>query len=231
MTRVALVTGVSRPQGIGHAIAHRLHAQHVDLFLHHYETYSGFPDVPHLDLDLTKPTAPQELVDAVISAYGRLDVLVCNHALDGHDGPLSTMTAATLDTHWAVNTRSSILLTKAFADVATAGGRVIYLTSGQDNGPMVNEIAYAASKGALASIVRSLSAALAAREITVNAVNPGPTDTGWASGELYEAVRAQSPTGRWGTPDDAARLIAWLAGEDASWVTGQVITSEGGFGH
>jgi 3-oxoacyl-[acyl-carrier protein] reductase len=78
-------------------------------------------------------------------------------------------------------------------------------------------------------VVLSLSDHLAPRGITVNAVNPGPTDTGWPSGEVRARVEAAMPRGRWGAPDDAARLVAWLASEESAWVTGQVIDSDGGF--
>lgn len=64
---------------------------------------------------------------------------------------------------------------------------------------------------------------------TVNTVNPGPVDTDNLSGEAYEAVAAQFPGGRWGMPDDPARLLGWPATDEAAWVTGQVIDSEGGF--
>jgi 3-oxoacyl-[acyl-carrier protein] reductase len=103
------------------------------------------------------------------------------------------------------------------------------MTSGQDLGPMPGEVAYATSKGALASVTRTLAESVADRLITVNAVNPGPVDTGYASSELLESVRRRFPAGRWGEPDDAARLIAWLVTDDAQWITGQVINSEGGF--
>ncbi|MFO7571410.1 MAG: SDR family oxidoreductase [Gaiellaceae bacterium] len=75
-------------------------------------------------------------------------------------------------------------------------------------------------------VIAARSRTLADRGITVNAVNPGPTDTGWAAG--LDPPPAM-PCGRWGTPDDAARLVAWLCSEDGRWVTGQVIDSEGGF--
>jgi 3-oxoacyl-[acyl-carrier protein] reductase len=243
--RVAVVTGVSRRAGIGQAIARRLGAAGARLFLHSYaphdreQPWGADPDVPggfadeeaHFEADLAEPDAPQALVDAAVARFGHVDVLVCNHAQSGHDGPLETMDAARLDRHFAVNTRSSILLAKAFAAQhdGRRGGRVLFLTSGQDLGPMPDEIAYATSKGALASITRSLADHLADRGITVNAVNPGPVDTGYAPPAAREAVARRFPGGRWGEPDDPARLIAWLATDDGEWITGQVINTEGGF--
>jgi 3-oxoacyl-[acyl-carrier protein] reductase len=93
---------------------------------------------------------------------------------------------------------------------------------------MPGELAYIASKGALHPLGLSLSAYLAPRGITVNVVNPGATDTGYASPELYRKILALEPRGRWGKPDDAARLIGWLCTDDAGWITGQVINSTGG---
>ena len=160
---------------------------------------------------------------------------VCNQARSGGDGPLGALDAALLDAHWAVNTRSTILLTQAFAarhaaqHYARPGGRVIFMTSGQDLGPMTGEVAYAASKGALASITKTLADQLADQRIALNAVNPGPVDTGYAPPEAHEVVRRHFPQQRWGLPDDPARLIAWLVTDEAAWITGQVITTEGGF--
>src|SRR5690606_37806694 len=74
-----------------------------------------------------------------------------------------------------------------------------------------------------------LATTLAAHAVTVNTVNPGPVDTDYLTGEDYDAVAARFPSGRWGMPDDPARLLAWLATDEAEWVTGQVIYSEGGF--
>jgi len=254
--RVAVVTGVSRRAGIGYAIARRLAALGASLFLHQFAPHDrdqpwgadpGGPEaviagvtaarpndqsgVRQVDLDLTEPGAPERLIDAAGQAFGHLDILVSNHARSGGDGPLGTLTAAMLDAHWTVNTRSAILLAQAFAAQhdGRPGGRVVFMTSGQDLGPMTGEVAYAASKGALASITRTLADQLADRAITVNAVNPGPVDTGYASPEAHEAVRRHFPQQRWGGPDDPARLIAWLATDESAWVTGQVINCEGGF--
>ena len=251
--RVALVTGVSRRAGIGYAIARRLAGLGASLFLHHHEAHDrdqpwgadpGGPEavvgsvplgegaaVHDLGLDLAAPEAPGLLVDAAVEAFGHVDILVCNHARSGGDGPLGTLDAAMLDAHWAVDARSVILLTQAFAarHDGRPGGRVVLMTSGQDLGPMRDEVAYAAAKGALASITPTLADHLADQGITLNTVNPGPVDTGYAPPDVHEEVRRRFPAGRWGKPDDPARLIAWLATDDAAWITGQVINSEGGF--
>jgi len=254
--RVAVVTGVSRRAGIGYAIARRLAALGASLFLHHYAPHDraqpwgadpgglqavigGVTEaladpgarVEHQEADLTDPAAPDALIDSAAAVFGALDILVCNHARSGDDGPLGTLTAAMLDTHWAANTRSSILMAQAFAvrHDGRRGGRIVFMTSGQDLGPMTPEVAYAASKGALASITRTLADQLADQAITLNAVNPGPVDTGYAPPDAHESVRRHFPQGRWGTPDDPARLIAWLVTDEAAWVTGQVINTEGGF--
>ena len=254
--RVAVVTGVSRRAGIGYAIARRLAAQGASLVLHHFSPHDrdqpwgadpggpgaviagvtealADPDatVRHQEADLSDPDAPARLIEAAAATSRFLDILVCNHARSGGDGPLGTLTADMLDAHWAVNTRSSILLAQAFAAQhdSRPGGRIVFMTSGQDLGPMTPEVAYAASKGALASITRTLADQLAGQSITLNAVNPGPVDTGYAPPEAHEIVRRHFPQGRWGTPDDPARLIAWLVTDEAAWITGQVINTEGGF--
>jgi 3-oxoacyl-[acyl-carrier protein] reductase len=104
------------------------------------------------------------------------------------------------------------------------------MTSGQDlSGGMPGEVAYGLAKGALASATRTLATSLADLAVTVNTVNPGPVDTDYRTGEDYDLIAGMFPAGRWGMPDDPARLIAWLATDEAEWVTGQVINSEGGF--
>ena len=244
--RTALITGVSRRAGIGFAIARRLVDGGVRVFAHHHvphdverpwggdaikEVVAELGGVPNLGLDLVAPGAPEHLLAAAVDALGHVDVLICNHASSGPDGALGALTAGMLDHHYAVNTRSSLLLAQAFAAQhdGRPGGRVVLMTSGQNLGPMSGQLAYAAAKGALAAITASLSDTLIDRGITVNCVNPGPVDTGWAPPELFETVRARFPLGRWGEPDDPARLIAWLVSDEGRWVTGQVLNSEGGF--
>ena len=235
------MTGVSRSEGIGFAIARRLVADGFAVFTHGWQAQDasqpwGAGDVSlreglagHLEADLADPEAPEGVLAAARIALGHVDVLVANHAASV-GGTLEELTAASLDTALAVNVRATLLLVREFAAGFTGEhGRVIVFTSGQGRGPMAGELPYAASKAAVSGVVLSLADALGPRGITVNTVNPGPTDTGWAPEDVRARVEAAMPRGRWGTPDDAARLVAWLASEDSGWVTGQVIDSDGGF--
>jgi 3-oxoacyl-[acyl-carrier protein] reductase len=248
--RVALVTGVSRRVGIGFATAQRLAELGADLFIQSYAPFDARQPwgadrdgpaklaeqlgaagrrVEHVEADFADPGAPARVIAAAVRAFGHIDILVANHAY-GRPGTLEQLTADEIDAHLQINVRGSLLLVQAFAAQhdERPGGRVVLLTSGQHLGPMPGELAYIASKGALHQLTQSLSAHLIGRGITVNTVNPGATDTGYATPELYEAIRAHEPQGRWGQPEDAARLIGWLATDDAHWITGQVIDSTGG---
>jgi 3-oxoacyl-[acyl-carrier protein] reductase len=119
-----------------------------------------------------------------------------------------------------------LLLVQAFVAQhdGRPGGRVIWFTSGQHHGAMPSELPYIASKAALHELTRSVAASAGVRAagITVNCIDPGPTDTGWAD----DTIRAAVPV--WSTPDDAARLVAWLCSDEGRWVTGQTIVSDGG---
>jgi 3-oxoacyl-[acyl-carrier protein] reductase len=184
--------------------------------------------VEHRQADFAEPGAPAELFIAARDTVGHVDILVVNHTRSG-DGGLADLTAGHLDDFLRENVRASLLLVKEFAAQhdRRPGGRVVLMTSGQHLGPMREEIGYAVSKGALHQATLTLSAELIDHGITVNTVNPGPTDTGWGLGDVDP--RPSMPQGRWGEPDDAARLITWLCTDDAQWITGQVIDSEGGF--
>lgn len=249
--RAAVVTGVSRRIGIGFAIATRLAQAGADVFIHSWSPFDAAQcwgadpagmqtivkalrahgtRIAHAAADFADPDAPARIIAAARAALGHLDILVANHAYSTM-GALEDLTAADIDAHLIVNIRATLLLVQAWAarhDDARPGGRVVLLTSGQHLGPMPAELAYIASKGALQQLTQSLAAHLAPRRITVNTINPGATDTGYATPDVYAAVRAQEPMGRWGEPDDAARLIAWLATDDARWITGQVVNSTGG---
>jgi 3-oxoacyl-[acyl-carrier protein] reductase len=228
--RAALITGVGRANGIGFALAQRLAGEGYRLALHAIE-----PDPPRLDgavhisADFTDPEAPERVVSEAADALGHLDVLVVNHAYSIRQG-LGELTAEEIDTSMAINVRASLLLIQAFhaRHDGRPNGRVVMMTSGQHRGPMPGELPYIAGKGALHQLTRSLAEAAAPKRITVNTVDPGATETGWADEAARAWVLERQPFGRWGEPEDAARVIGFLCSEDAAWITGQVITSAGG---
>lgn len=251
--RAALVTGVSRRVGIGAAITRRLLADGASVLASGWPRYDleiGGPDTSeagslmlikeldpadgrlhYLAEDLADVEAPRRLVDKMVELFGAIDIVVANHAR-GSVEPLDRVTVAELDRCWAVNARATLLLAQAFAiahDALKPGGRLILLTSGQHLRPMPGEIAYAVSKGAVQQMTLTLSDFMADKGITVNCINPGPVDTEYASGELHRRVERGFPAGRWGQPEDVARLVAWLASDESRWITGETINSEGGW--
>lgn len=249
MSRVALVTGVSRPIAIGAAVARRLLTDGLRVAVHgraEHDAENGFgeagdaaglrellgEDVLVLAGDLTDPEVPRRLLDEAAGQLGRVDVVVAAHA-HGTQGGLEAVTAAELDRAFAVNARGSVLLVQALAAARRAdrapGGRVVLFTSGQGREPMPDELAYAVSKGAIAAMVPTLADAVADLGITVNAINPGPNDTGWPDDELRARLAPAFPAGRWGRPEDIAPVVSFLASEESAWLTGQVLDVEGGF--
>jgi len=256
--RVAVVTGVSRRIGIGFAIAKRLLRDGADVLIQGWpqhdleqpwgadgagwegmvaELRDGLPEaagrLEGLPADFAEAAAAATVIDTAVERLDRPDILIANHARSSAQD-LASLTVAELDASWAVNVRATLLLVQAFAflhaegEAGTPRGRVVLLTSGQHVGPMPDEIPYALTKGALQQITTTLAKALVERGITVNCVNPGATDTGYATDEERTAVARRHPRGRWGQPDDAARLIAWLCSDQARWLTGQTLVSDGG---
>jgi 3-oxoacyl-[acyl-carrier protein] reductase len=248
--RVALVTGATRRVGIGAAIARELAAAGADVLISFYRAYDAtMPwgvarDEPEAlieelrqsgvraegcEIDLSQPDAPRALVERAYAVFGRLDILV-NNAAHSETTTIDRLDAVALDRHYAVNLRATALLCAEFVRRISSdeGGRIINLTSGQGQHAMPDELAYAATKGAVDALTLSLSAALAPRRITVNAVDPGPTDTGWMPPPLKAALESRAPMGRVGLPRDAARLVCFLASTEAVWITRQIIRSRGG---
>jgi 3-oxoacyl-[acyl-carrier protein] reductase len=249
--RIAIVTGASREKGIGAAVCRALAAEGADIFFTHWRAFDSMlpqgidEDGParlqnelqelgvrcvSLEIDLSKIDAPERILDEAELRLGSPSILINNAAYSTRDG-LEALDAATLDAHYAVNMRGTLLLTVEFARRFSGkyGGRIINLTSGQSITPMPGELAYAATKGAIEAFTISLSAELSSHGITVNAVDPGATDSGWMTEEIRQELLPRFPMGRIGQPEDAARLIAFLASDEAAWITGQVIHSRGGF--
>jgi len=248
--KVALITGVSRRNSIGFGIAKKLASMGADLFLHSFASYdkqfssiSEICDpedfvkdffvygikVEQMEANFFDPQAPRYVMKNAIKKFDHVDILVLNHTHDTQK-TLEELTFEEIDKHLIINVRAVLLLIKEFAKQhdGRSGGRIILLTSGQHLGPMPH-MAYVASKGALHQLTCSLSAHFIEKCITVNTVNPGPTKTYNPDAELNKALIERMPQKRWGKPDDAARLIGWLVSDEAVWITGQVIDSEGGF--
>lgn len=246
----ALVTGASRRIGIGAAICRALAHAGADIAFTHWTRYdtgmygSSAAEPAELvaelramgvqaeaiEFDLSASDAGTRLFDEVASRLGAIDILVNNAAFSTHDN-WETLSADSVDSHLLVNARATALLSVEFARRFDkgSGGRIVNFSSGQHLGPMPDELSYAMSKGAIIAFSQSITPDLAKRGITINVVNPGPTDTGWMTPEIVAAVIEKTPSGRAGTPEDAARLISWLVSDEAAWITGQVINSEGGF--
>lgn len=248
--RIAIVTGASRRIGIGSAICQALAEEGADIFFIHWQKHdrlmeSEDRDWPEqligqlegegvraasMEVDLALSDSPKLIMDEVERVLGAPSILVNNAAYSTRDG-YQNLDAANLDAHYAVNMRATFLLSAEFARrfKFSSGGRIINMTSGQDKGAMTGEIAYATTKGAISVFTRTLAAEIASLGITVNAVDPGPTDSGWMNDEIKQYLLPMFPMKRIGEPRDAARLVKFLAIDDAEWITGQIIHSDGGF--
>lgn len=249
--RIALVTGATRRRGIGAAICRELARAGAAICFTAWPSYDrttswGVDDDEPIELreeilamgvgcelfeiDLALPDSAERLLSEVTKAVGKPTILV-NNAAYSTQSDLTTIDAALLDRHYEVNMRAPVLLSSYFARSLEPGdaGRIVNMTSGQSLGPMPDELAYALTKASLETLTRTLASELASRHATINTVNPGPTDTGWMSEELYQALLPKFPPGRIGLPQDAARLVCFLVSPEGGWITGQVIHSEGGF--
>jgi len=249
-----LITGVSRPLGIGATLAKRFAEAGATVAIH------GFSDYDHLTVGNVKSAAPngteavamslaasglnlvvgtpsnfavsgtaQRAIDEAAKKLGGLDGLVLNHCY-GTYSEIGEWTEENLDLHFSVNIRACMMMIQAFAaQVDTTKDNAITLfTSGQYKNIETNLMAYSVSKDAIICLCRGTSKLLGDKGIRVNCIDPGPNDTGYCFGEAYESIAATFPSGRWGTPDDTADLALFLHSSYGKWITGQVIASHGG---
>jgi 3-oxoacyl-[acyl-carrier protein] reductase len=239
--RRILLTGVSRRVGIAYTLAHAFADAGAAVFATGWadadaeqpwgadETLPDMAGIEYLSADLAEPAAPARVVAAAHSALGGLDVLAALHARSSARS-LADLDAAELDLTFAVNARATLLLVKEFASrFDGTNGRVITFSSGQHRGPMPGELPYIASKAAIRELTPSLAAELGPRGVTVNCVNPGPVDTGYADDAGRAKLAREHPRGRWGTPADIAAVVVWLASPESDWVTGQTLDVDGGW--
>ena len=248
-----LITGVSRPRGIGATLARRFAESGAEVCVHGFSDYDL--TTPHLTAmpngtqsvvkqlndaglkvsaltssDLEVPGSAEKTVGEAVAKLGSLDGLILNHT-NGDSVEIGKWTAEHIDPILLVNIRASMMMIQSFAaQVDTSKDNAITLfTSGQYLSPMINEIAYCVSKEAVICLCRQAAYALGDKNIRVNCINPGANDTGYCFGESYEAVAKKHPSGRWGTPEDTADLALFLHSNYAKWITGQLVASDGGF--
>jgi 3-oxoacyl-[acyl-carrier protein] reductase len=245
---VALITGVGRRAGIGAAIAEKLAVAGWDIGFTFWQPYDdrmtwGRDDTAVMEItraleasgaracpveaDLTETETAADIFAAISEKLGDVQALVLAHAESVDSGLLDT-SIESFDRHFAVNARASWLLIREFAEQFRSpfgSGRLLALTSDHTAG----NLPYGASKGALDRITIAAAQELAHLGITANAINPGPTDTGWIGRELKTTILARTPLGRLGRPADCANLVAFLCSAEGGWINGQLLYSNGGF--
>jgi 3-oxoacyl-[acyl-carrier protein] reductase len=240
MAGSALITGVSRRIGIAYTVAQRLHRDGWQASLSGWPAHddeqpwggdAAAPDLPGMPwqaADLSDPATPDRLIAGHVERFGAIDALVAVHARSSNQD-LEHVTAAEMDASLHVNARATVLLVRAAARAGVR--RVVLFTTGVHQGPMPDEIPYVLSKAAIQGVTETLAAALAGSGATVNCINPGPVDTGYADADARAFVASRMPlANRWGTPDDVAGAVAWLVSDEAAWMTGQTINIDGGWG-
>lgn len=233
--RVALVTGAGG--AIGSAVVADLSAlgaevvgldRDADALA---ELAAGHRSVRVVTADLARP----DDVDRALDEVGPVDVLVANAGL-ARVGPFADDDSASWDELWAVNLRSVLQVTQRLVPaMAERGwGRAVLVSSDGARAGSGGEVAYAATKAGLFGLAKSLAREVARHGVTVNVVCPGPIDTPMlrsvaaANPGLVDRLARQIPARRLGTPDDVAAAVAFLAGERAGYVTGQLLSVNGG---
>ncbi|MEU0648327.1 SDR family NAD(P)-dependent oxidoreductase [Streptomyces umbrinus] len=188
--------------------------------------------------DLSRPEAPEEVWEALMAQLGQVDVLVNNAGQLGSLTPAQEMTAEEADALWALNTRAPLLLgAKAAAHMASVGGgSIVNVTSavGSDRS-MANVSLYATTKGAVDALTLALAAEWGTANVRVNAVRPAVARTDFSRAvtenpALEEMLTKEYVLGRLGEPEDIAQAILFFASPASSYVTGQLLSVDGGWG-
>ncbi|MEV0091900.1 SDR family oxidoreductase [Streptomyces sp. NPDC050738] len=239
--RTAVVTGGSR--GIGRAIVLRLARDGAAVVFNYARSKDAAEQVVReaeaaggtviaLQLGLGEPGAAEALMEAADQQLGGLDILVNNAAASIAPALLAETEEADFDRTMAVNAKSVFLTMRYAARHLRDHGRIVNISTLNTVRPAPGITAYAASKGVVEQLTQVASRELGARGITVNTVSPGATDTDLLRGsnppEALERAAAMASLGRLGTPADVADVVAFLAGPDGRWLTGQNLRATGG---
>jgi len=243
--KIALITGVGRSAGIGAAMCREIAKNGGDIFFTYWkqydkETHSEDTNndpailaseleklgvrVGSVEMDLSKPDSAEKLFEATGKELGAPNILINNACYD-FEIPFAELSPEILDKHCAINIRAVVMLCKEFVKIGKVGN-IVSMTSGQSLGSMGgHKIPYTITKAALEMLAPQLAPELSKLDITINALDPGPTDTGWMTEELKEQVRKESKRGKVNTPEDIGQLIVSILTEK-KYSTGEVIHAE-----
>lgn len=247
--KVAIVTGAA--QGIGQACALRLAGEGAKVAVCDVNGAGAAEVVDAIAIegghaesvrcDVSKPEDVAAALDSTLRAYGRVDVLV-NNAGILDDAPFLDLGLEELDRVLSVNLRGAFLMAQAAARQMVRQGRstpdgsagaIVNMSSINEKFGLPDHVAYSISKGGISQLTRAAAVALAPHGIRVNAVGPGTIDTPILAGVIKDAafrskVLSRTPLGRFGRPEEIAAVVAWLASDEASYVTGTTVFADGG---
>lgn len=239
--KIALVTGGSR--GIGRAVCEALAEQGATVIINYVKGEAAAKEVAEavtkaggkaeiLGFDVADTKACETAVEDVVKRHGKIDILVANAGI-AIDGLLLRMKEEDLDRLWTVNVKGALACARSAIKsmMRAKTGRIIFMSSVVGEMGNVGQTAYAASKAALIGAAKSIGREYASRNITVNVIAPGFIDTDM-TGSMNEQMKEQLvkivPLGRTGTAKEVASACAYLASDEASYVTGQVLRVNGG---
>ena len=241
--KVAVVTGASK--GLGASIAEHLAAEGASVVVNYAKSKAGAEGVVAriaksggkaiaVQGDVAKPAEIEKLFHETKKAYGKLDILV-NNAGVYEFAPLEQVTAEHIEKQLSLNVAGLLLTTKeAVKLIGPEGGSIVNIGSIVGPMPAPQASVYSASKAAVDAISVSLATELGPRKIRVNSLDPGMVETeglrasGLHEGEFRQQQERETPLGRIAQPEDIAPAVVFLAGDDARWITGQVIVAAGG---
>ncbi|MEG4942126.1 SDR family oxidoreductase [Microcoleus sp. F4-D5] len=238
--KVAIVTGASR--GIGRAIALRLSQEGASVVVNYARGAREAKEVVSaieaaggkalaVQADVSKTAEIRDLFDRTIETYSRVDILVNNAGVILYK-PVAEVTEAEFDNIFGINVKGTFFACQEAAKRMAEGGRIVNFSSSTTAIMIPAYGAYVAAKGAVEQLTRSLAKELGDRQITVNVISPGPTDTelftGGKTAEEIQNFTKMIALGRLGEVEDIADVIAFVCSEQARWITGQNIRVNGG---